>query len=527
MRPLLLATALLALLPATASALCSPQTGTYDELVRGTYGTVGYWRLGETARPVACASVGLAGRYTKSARLGAPGALAADADRSVSVVGRSAAAVLPGFGAAKSSATIGAWIRPTATHKAGAAIISDGRGWVLALDRRRRLVLTSTDAPAYPIARSGVRLRLRRWQHVAATLVDRKPRLYVNGRNVTRQVKATARFGGSLRVGAARGLGPFTGRIDEVALYERALSAREIAFQTSVGRNPPTGASSEIAATGDIACSSNDARYNDGAGQPDGCQQRATSDLVSDPALSAILGLGDLQYDNGSLRQYQTVFDATWGRFRDRIRPVPGNHEYRTDGAAGYFDYFNGPGVLDGPAGNRSLGYYSFDIGTWRAVALNSNCAAVGGCGPGSPQLRWLVEELAANRATCTLAFMHHPVFDVAKRGNEPVGDLFKALYDGGVDLLLTAHTKVYQRFAPQAPGGQLDPARGIREFVVGTGGESREKGSPAGENTEALDVADFGVLRLRLSPVAYAWDFEALAPGKYSDGGIQACNKG
>jgi 3',5'-cyclic AMP phosphodiesterase CpdA len=234
-----------------------------------------------------------------------------------------------------------------------------------------------------------------------------------------------------------------------------------------------------------------------------------------------VLTLGDTVYDDGSTEQFTRCYLPSWGRFRDRTRPVPGNHDYQTAGAGGYHGFF---GPRAGPPGT---GWYSFDLGQWHLVALNSNCAAVGGCQPGSRQERWLRADLNAHPARCTLAFWHHPRFSSGTtHGSDPaVGGLWLALYQAGADVVLTGHEHNYERFAPLDPSGRVDPATGVREFVVGTGGESHYPlGSPL-PGSQARDSGTFGVLRLQLRPLGYDWRFLPAQGGSFKDSGTGACH--
>ena len=181
-----------------------------------------------------------------------------------------------------------------------------------------------------------------------------------------------------------------------------------------------------------------------------------------------VFTLGDNVYDSGTAAEFATCYDPSWGRYRARTSPAPGNHDYVTANAAGYFGYFGAA------AGDPSTGYYAYDLGGWRVVAINSNCAAVGGCQAGSAQERWLRADLAAHPAACTLAYWHHPRFNSGEHGNSAeMQPIWQALYDAGAEVVLSGHDHHYERFAPQAPDGSSDPQRGIREFVVGTGGRS------------------------------------------------------
>ena len=258
-----------------------------------------------------------------------------------------------------------------------------------------------------------------------------------------------------------------------------------------------------IAAAGDIACDPADPNYNGGAGTATACHMRATSDLLVGAALDAVLVLGDNQYENGTLTKYQASFDPSWGRVKPLIRPAVGNHEYLSPGAAGYYAYFGAA------AGDPTKGYYSYDLGSWHLIALNSNCAFVGGCGVGSPQEQWLAADLAANPGRCLLAYWHHPRFSSGAHGNDPAYDVFwQRLYQAQADVVLVGHDHLYERFAPQAPSGVADPARGIRQFTVGTGGKNHVAVVAVQPHSEVRDDSTFGVLELTLRPDGYDWRF-------------------
>ena len=219
-------------------------------------------------------------------------------------------------------------------------------------------------------------------------------------------------------------------------------------------------------------------------------------------------------------------YDLSWGRVKEITRPVPGNHEYQTPGATGYFSYFNGIGNTTGPAGDSGRGYYSYDIGSWHLVALNSNCGAVGGCGPTSPQGRWLAEDLAASNTTCTLAYWHHPLFSSGEYspGVGSARPLFQQLYDHQADVVLSGHDHNYERFAPQAVTGASDPGRGIRQFIVGTGGKSNyAQGTPLA-TSEVRNSSSYGVLELTLRPTSYDWRFVPAAGDTFTDSGSEGC---
>lgn len=284
-----------------------------------------------------------------------------------------------------------------------------------------------------------------------------------------------------------------------------------------------------VAAAGDIACDPTSLAFNEGRGSVRACHQRATSDLLVNAGLTAVLALGDLQYYCGAFAAFMYSYDPSWGRVKSITYPAPGNHEYQltggygcAPGAQGYFSYWGAA------AGEPSRGYYSFDIGAWHLISLNSNCDEIGGCGSGSPEERWLRADLAAHAgALCTLAYWHHPPFSSSL---VPVGTprtlaLLKDLYAAGVDLLLNGHQHNYERFAPQTPGGVADPAHGIRELVVGTGGEDLRRFGTTIANSEVREDGTFGVLELTLLPTSYTWQFIPEAGDTFTDSGSAPCH--
>ena len=214
----------------------------------------------------------------------------------------------------------------------------------------------------------------------------------------------------------------------------------------------------------------------------------------------------------------------SWGQVKAITHPVPGNRDYLTAGAAGYFDYFNGLGAATGPAGTPDAGYYSFDLAGWHLVALNSNCAQVG-CAADSAQERWLRADLAAHPNACTLAFMHAGRFGSGRPGGAlSMGAMYRALYEGGVDISLSAQSRNYERFAPQTSVGR-SPAFGIRDFVVGTGGHSIGTVGAPKKHSQVIDNSTFGVLELTLQADGYAWRFIAPSGSTFSDAGTGTCH--
>jgi acid phosphatase type 7 len=276
-----------------------------------------------------------------------------------------------------------------------------------------------------------------------------------------------------------------------------------------------------IAAAGDIACDPADPGYNGGNGTADRCQQKATSDLLVGGGLSAVLMLGDMQYDSPTADRIAAVYHPTWGRMKSITRPVIGNHE---GAGAGYFNYFNGVGVNDGPAGQRGRGYYSFDLGGWHLVALNSNCTRVS-CGAGSIQEQWLRADLAAHPAMCTLAFWHSPRYSSGHDGSHvTLHPFWRALSEAGAEVVLSGHSHNYERFAPLDVNGKRTASGGMRQFVVGTGGAFMTGVSNPLGASEVVQNNTFGVLKLTLHPTSYDWQFVPIPGGTFTDSGSGAC---
>lgn len=245
----------------------------------------------------------------------------------------------------------------------------------------------------------------------------------------------------------------------------------------------------------------------------------ATAALVKNMP-GTVAALGDLAYENGTIGEFDNCYQPSWGQFKARTRPAPGNHEYNTPNAAGYYAYWGAA------AGNPAQGWYSYDLGGWHVVSLNSNCIFIGGCGVGSPEETWLRADLAAHKTQCTLAYWHHPRFSGGYVTSDvTMQPIWQALYDNNADLVLSGHAHNYQRFAPQDPAGVADPARGLREIVVGTGGRVDPHPVAPIANTEITNVGTFGVLRLTLRNSGYDWHFVPVAGQTFTDSGSQACH--
>jgi hypothetical protein len=265
-----------------------------------------------------------------------------------------------------------------------------------------------------------------------------------------------------------------------------------------------------------------------GAGDITGCQgsegAEATAKLL-DKIPGTIIAVGDLTYGDGTARDFEQCYGKTWGRLKNRTRPVPGNHEYVTPGAAGYFQYW-GPS-----AGSDGKGYYSFDVGHWHVVALNSNCERpeLGGCDAGSPEEKWLQEDLEKHHSGCILAYWHHPLFS---SGLNPwhamrpeMRPIWVDLQNAHADVVVTGHEHSYERFAPQDADGKRDLKHGIREFVVGTGGRSHTPLGRALANSEVRNTDTYGVLTFTLYPRAYKWEFVPEAGKTFRDSGSGNCH--
>ena len=238
--------------------------------------------------------------------------------------------------------------------------------------------------------------------------------------------------------------------------------------------------------------------------------------LLKQDAQARVLTVGDNTYPDGALSEFTDCYAPTWGQFKQLTHPAPGNHEYKTPKAAGYFDYF---GEAAGP---ERRGYYRLQLGTWQVYSLNSFLKPE----EHAAQLAWLKKELAANRAPCTLAYWHHPLFSSGPHGNsERMRDVWDVLYDANAQVVLTGHDHHYERFAPQDGAGQLDLARGITEFVVGTGGSELYPIRSARPNSVVSQNQHFGVLKLSLQAGRFDWQFLSVNGAAVQDSGGRACH--
>jgi chitodextrinase len=247
----------------------------------------------------------------------------------------------------------------------------------------------------------------------------------------------------------------------------------------------------------------------------DGTGDSATAELLDSLQPAAVLTAGDNAYSDGSLAQYNAYYDPTWGRHKELTFPTPGNHEYSSSDAAGYFRYFGAR------AGDPRKGWYSFDLGSWHLISLNSELDH----DAGSEQMTWLENDLAATSARCVLAYWHQPRFSAGHYGDSSeYRPFWDALYTAGAEVVINGHDHNYQRYAPMTPAGGRDDARGIREFVVGTGGRSHYA-LRTDSRREAGDATAYGVLALTLGPSGYEWTFVPEAGKTFRDSGSGTCH--
>jgi hypothetical protein len=260
-----------------------------------------------------------------------------------------------------------------------------------------------------------------------------------------------------------------------------------------------------------------------GAGDIASCSSsgdEATANLL-DGISGTVFTLGDNAYENGSAAEFANCYDPSWGRHKARTMPAVGNHEYQMPDASGYFGYFGSA------AGGSDKGYYSYDRGQWHIISLNSMCENVGGCDANSPMVTWLKQDLALNPKPCTAAYFHHPLFNSGSEyGNIPkMKPSWDALYAAGAEVVLNGHEHVYERFAPQTPAGAADPAQGIREFIVGTGGAEHYSFGTIQPNSQVRNADTSGVLKLTLHSGSYDWRFVSEAGKTFTDSGSDQCH--
>lgn len=268
-----------------------------------------------------------------------------------------------------------------------------------------------------------------------------------------------------------------------------------------------------LMAAGDIACRPSQPAFKGGNGTATKCRQKYTAMLLA--GADWVLPLGDEQYEDGTLAEFNASYDLSWGAYTSNSRPVPGNHEYQTPGAAGYYAYF---GAV---AGAPATGYYAWDAGAWRLLALNSSVSMA----RGSAQYNWIENELATHANACVAAYWHEPRFRSGKSNVARFKPVWNLLYQYGADLVLNGHSHTYQRFAPLDPGGNIDRAQGLRQIIAGTGGKGFSGLLPGGPEVEASQNHTYGVLRLTLHAGSYDWEFVPEAGKTWTDSGTTACH--
>jgi hypothetical protein len=250
----------------------------------------------------------------------------------------------------------------------------------------------------------------------------------------------------------------------------------------------------------------------------------ATARILAEYPNSTIAALGDNAYQDGTSEEFQECYAPSWGPFKDRTRPTTGNHDNATKNAQGYWDFF---GARGGPYDRY---YYSYELGTWHVVVLNSDCWRVGGCDPDDTQAQWLRRDLERHPNLCTLAYWHRPPFSSGRYGDPKatgrVRPLWAVLHEEGADVLLTGHEHSYERFAPMNAAGERDDAGGVRLFVVGTGGGNlRDFENDPLPTTEVRQDHTWGVLKLTLRSAGYDWKFLPVAGKTFADSGSGTCH--
>lgn len=504
---------------AAGETTCSPRKSAYSATIAATPGLVGYWRLGEPSGTTACDYLGKDnGTYLGGVTLGVPGAIAEDPDTAIALNGSTGQMSVPSSGNLNvgDSFTIEAWVKRGASKTGSNEVIASKQegAWVLMFGESDRLTLRRSTYGNVTVATIPT-TDTTSWHYVAATKSGGSIHLYLDGADVTGTVTNRTMTDNKepLVVGQSTGTAYLKGSVDEVALYNAPLTPAQIGQHYNAGTN--RSKDPVLAAAGDIACPAGDTTHE--------CQQSATAKLVASWHPSAVAALGDNQYASGLLSEFDGAgaYNETWGQFNPIVHPTPGNHEYAlSSSASGYFSYFGSaaPG-----------GYYSYNLGAWHIVALNSNCSD-SGCQDAlagttsTAELSWLQTDLAAHPNQCILAYWHHPAFSSGWVGNSPgVKPLWNALYAAHADVVLNGHDHMYERFAQQDPS-QNATSLGIREFVVGTGGETLFTMGTIQPNMQAVDNHHFGALFLTLHSSGYEWAFRTTT-GTVIDSGSTACH--
>jgi Calcineurin-like phosphoesterase len=293
----------------------------------------------------------------------------------------------------------------------------------------------------------------------------------------------------------------------------------------------PAGAT-VIAMGGDVACGTTEPDYNGGNGTADKCRAKYTANLISSMNPSRVFAMGDLQYNSGSLTDFNVSYQNSWGAFKSKTNPVVGNHEYGTSGAGGYYSYFGDAATPRQPGCTKNCdGFYSFNVpvgtSSWHIAVINGECARIGGgvgCAVGSPQYNWLKADLEANASTaCTAVLTHKPRWSSSSFYTAEIQPLVDLMGANKVDLLLAGHAHSYERFAPQTASGSAS-STGIRQITVGTGGRDSQGFGTVLPNSVVRKNHIFGVMKLTLSPTSYSWSYIADPTTPFSDSGSGSC---
>lgn len=288
---------------------------------------------------------------------------------------------------------------------------------------------------------------------------------------------------------------------------EPTQTRRPLPSQTVTPTHTPTPESIQLIGAGDIAYCG-----------PADLGDEATADILERFPSAVVFTAGDNVSGEGRLVEYKNCFGPTWGRFLEHLHPSPGNHDFMANTGAAYYEYFGGA------AGQPGQGYYSYDLGDWHIVSLNSNCDAIA-CGPNSAQAAWLRKDLAANEKQCKLLYWHHPRYSSGISGNYgPVSFFWRIALEHGADVVISGHDHGYERFAPQDGDGNADPD-GIRQFVVGTGGSELRDFGQIKPNSEIRDNSTYGLILFKLYPGKYEWEFIPVEGGSFSDRGAGQCS--
>ena len=272
---------------------------------------------------------------------------------------------------------------------------------------------------------------------------------------------------------------------------------------------PSARADSVVMVAGDIVCPPRLATT------PTKCRDEQTSDILLANKPDRVLTAGDNQYDEGKFRHFRNAYHLTWGRLKDITRPTAGNHEYRTEDAKGYFNYF------DSRAGKPNKGYYGFKQEDWQLIALNSNI----GVRRGSRQVEWLRRKLTTNPSNCTMAYFHHPLYSSGEHGNNPkMKPIYRLLHGAGVELVIAGHDHNYERFAPMNAFGERR-SDGVRTIIVGTGGANHRPIANVKPHSRVRNDDTFGVLKLILRLNTYDWEFIPEEGKSFTDSGSDDCH--